>query len=51
LEKKVAKAKGIDWKIAIKENPNLNERLDKLFDKKGPVTAGTMFGSERESQK
>lgn len=32
----MAKAKGIDWEIANKENRNLNERLDKLFDKKGP---------------
>ena len=32
----MAKGKGLEWKILVKENLDISERLDKVFEKKGP---------------
>jgi hypothetical protein len=29
-------AKGLDWEQSVQENRNISERLDKVFDQRGP---------------
>src|SRR6266480_4399876 len=45
------KSKGFDWEQLIKENPGINERLDKLFERKGPTDCWNYVRQRRRQPK